>query len=138
MKNILIVEDEFILARNISGILKAEGYQCIAYIPTYDDALAAISEHSPNLVLIDIMLPGGSGLAHLGRAALSMKRLENRWGIQIGSLLGLAILAVLVVAGLFAGFSDTDNLFAIDQFRLVSGGIIITSIFGTSGKVRIG
>lgn len=55
---ILIVEDEFILARNIFSILTAEGYQCIAYIPTYDDAMAAISEHSPNLVLIDIMLRG--------------------------------------------------------------------------------
>lgn len=55
---ILIVEDEFILARNIYGILTAEGYKCIAYIPTYEDAVAALCEHSPSLVLIDIMLRG--------------------------------------------------------------------------------
>ncbi len=53
---ILVVEDEFILARNIYGILTAAGYKCIAYIPTYEDAIAAIKEHSPNLVLIDIIL----------------------------------------------------------------------------------
>lgn len=50
----------------------------------------------------------------------------------------IAIVFPLVVAGLFAGFGDTDNLFASDQFQLVSGGIIITSmLLGVIGATSI-
>ena len=50
----------------------------------------------------------------------------------------IAVVFPLVVAGLFAGFSDTENLFALDQFRLVSGGIIITSmLLGVIGATSI-
>ena len=50
----------------------------------------------------------------------------------------IAIVFPTVVAGLFAGFGDIDNLFAEDQFRLVSGGIIITSmLLGVIGATSI-
>jgi AraC-like DNA-binding protein len=53
---ILIVEDDFIIARDIGKILTAEGYRCILNIATYKEAVDAIETASPNLVLIDIML----------------------------------------------------------------------------------
>jgi ABC-2 type transport system permease protein len=50
----------------------------------------------------------------------------------------IAVVFPLVVAGLFAGFSDTENLFALDQFRLVSGGVIVTSmLLGVIGATSI-
>jgi len=50
----------------------------------------------------------------------------------------IAIVFPLVVAGLFAGFSDAENLLALDQFQLVSGGMIITSmLLGVIGATSI-
>jgi ABC-2 type transport system permease protein len=50
----------------------------------------------------------------------------------------IAIVFPLIVAGLFAGFGDVDALFAEDQFQLVSGGIIITSmLLGVIGATSI-
>jgi ABC-2 type transport system permease protein len=50
----------------------------------------------------------------------------------------IAIVFPLVVAGLVAGFSDAENLLALDQFQLVSGGIIITSmLLGVIGATSI-
>jgi ABC-2 type transport system permease protein len=50
----------------------------------------------------------------------------------------IAIVFPLVVAGLFAGFGDVDALLAEDQLRLVSGGIIITSmLLGVIGATSI-
>jgi AraC-like DNA-binding protein len=53
---IIIVEDEFIIARDIKRILTEEGYHCISNIATYDEAIQAISTHNTQLVIIDIML----------------------------------------------------------------------------------
>ena len=50
----------------------------------------------------------------------------------------IAIVFPLVVAGLVAGLSDAENLMALDQFQLVSGGIIITSmLLGVIGATSI-
>jgi ABC-2 type transport system permease protein len=50
----------------------------------------------------------------------------------------IAVVFPLLVAGLFAGFSDTENLLALDQFRIVSGGIIVTSmLLGVIGATGI-
>ncbi|NCY17872.1 MAG: hypothetical protein EBX39_14165, partial [Actinobacteria bacterium] len=50
----------------------------------------------------------------------------------------IAIVFPLVAAGLFAGFSDAENLLALDQFQLVSGGMIITSmLLGVIGATSI-
>jgi len=53
---ILIVEDDFIIARDISRILVAEGYRCLSNIATYNEAIEAIEGQAPHLVMIDIML----------------------------------------------------------------------------------
>ncbi len=58
---LLIVEDNNDLLQNIYTYLKRERYICEA-ARNYQEAFDKIMGHSYDIVLIDIMLPGGSGL----------------------------------------------------------------------------
>lgn len=53
---ILIVEDELIIALDIKEILNEEGYDAIINIVNVEDAITAIENYNPSLVLIDINL----------------------------------------------------------------------------------
>jgi AraC-like DNA-binding protein/CheY-like chemotaxis protein len=55
---ILIVEDELLIAKNISIILENEGYETTIGITNYDDAVNAITLNKYALVLIDINIQG--------------------------------------------------------------------------------
>ncbi|MCB0585290.1 MAG: response regulator transcription factor [Phaeodactylibacter sp.] len=58
---ILIIEDEPALASSIEQYLEQEGYLCeLAY--TFDEAMAKSGTHEYDCILVDITLPGGSGL----------------------------------------------------------------------------
>jgi DNA-binding LytR/AlgR family response regulator len=56
--NILIVEDESIVAKDIQMILRKLGYNVVAICSNGEDALRAVEEHTPELILMDIMLKG--------------------------------------------------------------------------------
>lgn len=55
---ILIVEDEMIIAANISLQLSEMGYEVSGIIPRGEDALTHIKNNLPDIVLIDIQLKG--------------------------------------------------------------------------------
>jgi len=59
--HILIVEDEEPLALLLRYNLEAEGYE-VTHAPRGDDAELILQEHKPDLVLLDWMLPGVSGI----------------------------------------------------------------------------
>lgn len=54
--NILIIEDEIIIAHEIKKILEQAGHQVPAICKTYLEALTAIELQAPDLILIDIKL----------------------------------------------------------------------------------
>jgi DNA-binding response OmpR family regulator len=58
---ILVVEDEPLINQAVGDRLRAEGHQVVA---AYDGpgAVAAFEEHRPDLVVLDVMLPGFDGL----------------------------------------------------------------------------
>jgi len=56
--NILVVEDESIVAKDIQNSLKRLGYSVPAVVASGEDAIDAAGEHHPDLVLMDIMLQG--------------------------------------------------------------------------------
>ncbi len=58
---ILIVEDEASIAEILEYNLGRDGYET-ARVERGDEALAAIEETRPNLILLDLMLPGMDGL----------------------------------------------------------------------------
>ena len=58
---LLLVEDEPALARGLADNFRDEGYE-VRVVARGDEALAAVREARPDLVVLDIMLPGRSGL----------------------------------------------------------------------------
>ncbi len=59
--NILIVEDESIVAKDIQNCLKKLGYIVVGTCSKGEDAIKAVDELKPDLVLMDIMLKGEVG-----------------------------------------------------------------------------
>jgi DNA-binding NtrC family response regulator len=64
---ILVVDDEDVLAATLAEFLRAEGYET-AEAHDMKSALAELESFEPDLVLCDVQLPAGDGLALLDRA----------------------------------------------------------------------
>lgn len=62
MPKILVIEDEMTLANNLSEKLKGEGYSVMMSMDG-EDGLAKVRQEHPDLVVLDIMLPGLDGLS---------------------------------------------------------------------------
>jgi two-component system response regulator RegX3 len=60
MPRLLLVEDEAAIAEGLAITLDAEGYQ-VDWVSTGTEALEAVDRTRPDLVLLDLMLPGMSG-----------------------------------------------------------------------------
>ncbi|MFC3394749.1 phosphate response regulator transcription factor PhoB [Brenneria rubrifaciens] len=72
-RRILVVEDEAPIREMVCFVLEQNGYQPVE-AEDYDNAVKMLSEPFPELVLLDWMLPGGSGLQfikHMKREALT-------------------------------------------------------------------
>lgn len=60
MKQIFLVEDDRAIAKNLTLLLRSEGY-AVTHAPTQREALALLSQGKYDLALIDISLPDGNG-----------------------------------------------------------------------------
>ncbi|MGZ4669187.1 MAG: MtrAB system response regulator MtrA [Blastococcus sp.] len=58
---VLIVDDDTALAEMLGIVLRGEGYEPVL-CSDGDKAVAAFREHKPDLVLLDLMLPGTDGI----------------------------------------------------------------------------
>ena len=56
--NVLVVEDEFIVAKDIQQSLKKLGYTVVGSASTGEKALELVAAEKPNIVLMDIMIKG--------------------------------------------------------------------------------
>ncbi|WP_087025264.1 phosphate regulon transcriptional regulator PhoB [Thaumasiovibrio subtropicus] len=73
VKRILVVEDEAPIREMLCFVLEQKGYHAVE-AEDYDTALEKICEPYPELILLDWMLPGGSGInliKHLKRDELT-------------------------------------------------------------------
>jgi DNA-binding response OmpR family regulator len=61
MATVLVVDDEPIVREVVVRYLERDGHRTLE-ADDADSARAALQRHSPSLVVLDIMLPGGSGL----------------------------------------------------------------------------
>ena len=59
-ENILIVEDEFIVANDLRLKLTKAGYQICGIAPSVEEAKKMIGQFNPTWVLLDIFLQDGS------------------------------------------------------------------------------
>ena len=61
-KKILIVDDAMFMRKSIRKILAEGGYTNVEEARDGEEALALFGEYNPDLVLLDITMPGKSGL----------------------------------------------------------------------------
>ncbi len=64
MKTILVIDDEQSIRESLKGILQDEGYRPL-FAESGEDGLSLLREESPDLILLDIWLPGIDGLETL-------------------------------------------------------------------------
>src|SRR6266705_2745058 len=74
-EHILIVDDEPAIQSTLRGVLEDEGYR-VSAVGTGDDAVALLADETPDLVFLDIWMPGRDGLETLAE----MKRLRQGAG----------------------------------------------------------
>lgn len=75
---ILIVEDEAPLNKSIVEYLSSQKYRCES-VMTYRDALEKMESHQYDCIVLDIMLPGGSGIKLLQQ----LRETEKEVGVII-------------------------------------------------------
>jgi two-component system nitrogen regulation response regulator NtrX len=66
MKNILIIDDEKSIRESLKGILQDEGFRTI-FAENGEEGVALVREENPDLVLLDIWMPGIDGIEALRR-----------------------------------------------------------------------
>lgn len=62
-KTILIVDDSIIIIERVTEILKdLENISSVAQVHSYTEAMTALEQNRPDIVLLDINLPGTNGI----------------------------------------------------------------------------
>ncbi|MBW2280632.1 MAG: response regulator [Deltaproteobacteria bacterium] len=64
-KRILIVDDAAFMREMLRDLLTEEGFEIAAEAADGDEAVAAYAEYTPDLVMLDIVMPRKSGLEAL-------------------------------------------------------------------------
>jgi two-component system, NtrC family, nitrogen regulation response regulator NtrX len=117
MASILVVDDEPNIRRLLASLLDAEGY-ATRTAATGEAGLAAVAEAEPDVVLLDLALPGASGLDVL--AALK----ESHAGVPIVMMSGRATLADAVQATKIGAFHFIEKPLSAEAVLLTVGSAV--------------
>jgi response regulator NasT len=76
---VVIAEDEAIIRLDLKEILLDEGYQVVGETGRGDDAVELVRTHGPDLVILDVKMPGADGL----QAARDIRDLDLKVAVLI-------------------------------------------------------
>lgn len=62
-KRLLLVDDEQELLKMVSDILKDAGFETVLTAMTVKEAILTAYEETPDLIVLDVMLPDGDGFS---------------------------------------------------------------------------
>ncbi|QWF21199.1 response regulator transcription factor [Nocardioides sp. LMS-CY] len=80
--SVVIVDDHAMFRRGVRAELESAGrgrVSILAEAADVDEAVAAVSEHRPDVVLLDVHLPGGGGVEVMRRVTASGAAPETRY-----------------------------------------------------------
>jgi len=72
-KSVVIAEDEAIIRLDLREMLEEEGYVVVGETGCGDEAVQLVQEHSPDLCIFDIKMPGMDGLAAAREVSVGRK-----------------------------------------------------------------
>ncbi|SDP29330.1 two-component system, NarL family, response regulator EvgA [Pseudomonas arsenicoxydans] len=107
MKSVLIVDDHPVVCAAVTLVLEQEGFKRILEAASVGEALSILREHTVDLVILDLVMPGGNGLDLLERIR------GNQWKCVVlvfTSLDPLFFQERCMRAGALAYVSKTNNL----------------------------
>ncbi len=115
-RRVVIAEDEAIIRLDLKEILLDEGYDVVGETGRGDQAVDLVREHQPDLVILDVKMPGADGLA----AARAIRDLDLRVAVLILTAFSQRNLIdeardAGVVAYLVKPFQRIELIPAIDQ-----------------------
>ena len=158
MREILVAEDNALLVKGICTALKSERYR-VRHVADGAAALEAIAERRPDVLILDIMMPGMDGLAvcrtirrtdaHLPILMLTARSLDDQKveGLSAGAddyltkpfsitELLARIAALLRRALLPANPADTpDGTFTVGSARVDVATLTVVAADGTSSRL---
>ncbi|MDX9708059.1 MAG: sigma-54 dependent transcriptional regulator [Trichloromonas sp.] len=111
-QKILVVDDEHLIRWSLEQNLKKQGYEVVT-AATGEDALKLIKDDVPDLMLLDIQLPGIDGLAVLER----VKEMEEE--IIVIMVTALGVLETAVKAMRMGAYDYINKPFNLDELAIV-------------------
>jgi DNA-binding NarL/FixJ family response regulator len=126
---VVIAEDQVLLREGLGRLFEDGGHQVVASLGDAQGLVAAISEHEPDLVVLDIRMPP-TFTDEGARAAKEIKETHPGLGVLVLSQhIETSHAVALVTLGGF-GYLLKDRVLAIDDFlqavnRVASGGTAI-------------
>lgn len=73
--SLLVADDHQVVRLGLRNVLEGTGIEVTAEATTGEEALAKVAESKPDVVLLDVRMPGGDGLHVLGRLKLDYPEL---------------------------------------------------------------
>jgi two-component system nitrogen regulation response regulator NtrX len=108
---VLIVDDEPSIRSSLGGVLEDEGYEVITASNGHE-ALKTIDEELPDLVLLDIWMPGIDGIE-------TLKRLRSQYGsIQVVMISGHGNIETAVAATKLGAFDFIEKPLSLEKTLL--------------------
>ena len=111
-KTILVVDDEESICQALQGILADEGYE-VRTVGSGEEALKAVEEDPPDLVLLDIWLPGMDGLE-----VLKLIKSENPQ-VQVIMMSGHGTIETAVKATKLGAFDFIEKPISLEKVVLL-------------------
>jgi two-component system, NtrC family, response regulator AtoC len=109
---ILVVDDEHLIRWSLEQNLKKQGYDVVT-AATGEDALKILKEDAPDLMLLDIQLPGIDGLTVLERVR------ESEDDIVVIMVTALGVLETAVKAMRMGAYDYLNKPFNLDELAIV-------------------
>src|ERR1700736_3349116 len=78
-RRVVIAEDEAIIRLDLKELLLDEGYDVVGETGRGDEAVELVRKHKPDLVILDVKMPGSDGLA----AARAIQELDLKVAVLI-------------------------------------------------------
>ncbi len=133
MYKILLIDDETTITNVLSYMLASENYE-VNVSHSAKEGLAACLKEMPDLVLLDVMLPDGSGLD----LCRTMKNTAAIKHIPVIILTGTALSVENKIEGLESGADDYIPKVSIGSELLVRVAGILKRSFNTAGQKTAG